>query len=409
MKNFGYKAKKGPTEIQEGCIVADSRDHAIDKINELGLVPVDIWETSPGGINNQPNIQAPQKNSGLKIKAKDLLVFYRQLAKLMKSGVPLLQAVFLMMQENESPQVKKVLETLHKEIREGNTLSSGMLKHPQIFSAFDVGMIQTGEAVGKLDEVLLQIAEYRYRQRELSSKVRTALAYPSFVMVMGAFTVFFMLTYVIPKFTGLFEDLGQQLPLPTRILMGLSHWMQVQGPYLIVALAVFVILFMRMLRTQSGKMQIDTLLLSIPVVGKVVLKSEIARFGRTMELLLKSGIPILKALRIAEPVLQNRALAKEVFACHAVLEHGGYLSDGLRKGHYFPPFVCYFIAIGEESGKLDESLQEIADWYEKDTAEAIKIMTTLLEPTIILVVGGLLAAMIMAVLLPVFSINTMMA
>lgn len=409
MKNFGYKAKKGPDDIQEGFIVAESRDHAVDKINEMGLLPVDIWEASAQNRKSNKSASTAHRSSGLKVKSKDLLVFYRQLAKLMKSGVPLLQALFLMLQENENQQVKTLLEDLHKEVREGNTLSSGMQKHPQIFTAFDIGMIQTGEAVGKLDEVLLQIAEYRRKQRELASTVRSALAYPAFVMSMGILTVIFMLSFVIPKFTGIFQDLGQDLPLPTRILIGVSDFMQAHGPFLIIGSAVFLIMFLRVIKQPAGKAQFDALLLSLPVIGKVILKAEIARFGRTMELLLKSGIPMLKALRIAEPVVQNRALGKEVFACHALLEHGGYLSDGLRKGHYFPPFVCYFIAIGEESGKLDESLQEIAEWYEKDTAETIKIMTTLLEPTIILIVGGILAAIIMAVLLPVFSVNTMMA
>lgn len=408
MKKFAYKAKKGPSELLEGSVSAETRDSAIDKINDLGLVPVDVWEMSAGGKDGRQTAAARIGKSGPRIRSRDLLLFYRQLAKLMKSGVPLLQALFLILQENENLQLKKLLESLHKEVREGNTLSSGMVKNPQVFSAFDVGMIQTGEAVGKLDEVLLQIAEYRSRQRELSSKVKTALAYPSFVMVMGFLTLVFMLTYVIPKFTGLFADLGQELPLPTRILMGVSAWFQTQGPFLLAGACAVVILFMRALRSPKGKEQIDRSLLRLPGIGKVILKSEIARFSRTLELLLKSGIPMLKALRIAEPVLQNRALGQELFRCHSILEDGGYLSDGLRKGKYFPSFVCYFIAIGEESGKLDESLQEIADWYEKDTAEAIKIMTTLLEPTIILIVGGLLAAMIMAVLLPVFSINTMM-
>ena len=405
MKSYRYRAKKGPREIVEGTLSAVSQDEAIDKVNAMGLIPVDIREN----LIQAEEEKKVRRQRWSRIGSGDLLAFYRQMAKLNKSGVPLLQAVFLVSQGLEKEAFKTVLDKIHKDIREGQTFSAALAAYPKIFSPFDIGMIQTGEAAGRLDEVLRQIADYREAQRALVSKVRGALAYPVFVMLMGIFTVGFMLSNVIPKFSRFFTDLGQELPWITRTLIAASNWMQLYG---LVALAVFaagILLFAALLKNPAYRLGFDALVLKLPLAGKVILKSEISRAARTMELLLKSGIPILKALRIAVPVTGNLRVRQELEACRESVEKGGYLSEGLQKSQLFPAFARHFIAIGEESGNLDESLKEIAEWYEKDTEEAVKIMTSLLEPAMILIIGGLLGVLIIAVLLPVFSMNTMVS
>lgn len=417
MKTYAYKAKKGPNEIVKGQVIALNKDEAVDKVNDLGLVPVDLWEveTKKKDVAEEKKKEKPisqvshskreEKNG--KVKSRDLLIFYRQMSKLMRSGVPLLKCLYLMSQENASNHFKVILEAIHKEIREGNNLSAAMHLFPAVFTKFDIAMIQTGEATGKLDEILLEIANYREKQKELTSKVRSALAYPAFIIVMAFFTVLYMLTSVIPNFAMFFKDLGQDLPLLTRLLIATSQWLQ---KYILLIGGGGVILFFtfkKYLANPEKKLRFDGMILKWPLLGNVLLKAEIARMTRTLELLLKSGIPIIRAVRFTSPVIKNEVLKQEIEGCAVLLEQGNTLSSGLRASKYFPRFVTYFIGVGEESGKLEESLSEISDWYEKDTEEAVKIMTSLLEPAIILIVGAILALIIMAVLLPVFSMNAM--
>ncbi len=405
MKQYRYKAKKGPTEIVEGTLAADTQDEAIDKVNGMGLVPVDIRED----VLTAEVAKEHRKRRWQRISATNILAFYRQMGKLVKSGVSLPQAVYLVSQGLENETFQSVLEKIHKDIRQGETFSAALSAYPKVFSPFDIGMIQTGEAAGRLDEVLKQIADYRETQRALMSKVRGAIAYPAFVMVMGVFTVGFMLSNVIPKFSRFFADLGQELPWITRALIAVSGWMEQYGPFLLLGFIGIVFFVLALLKNPAYRLGYDALLLKLPLAGKVLLKSEIARTARTLELLLKSGIPILKALRIAVPVTGNLRVRQDIEACRLLVEEGGTVSEGLRRSPLFPAFARHFVSIGEESGNLDESLREIAEWYEKDTEEAVKVMTSLLEPLMILVIGGILGVVIIAVLLPVFSMNTMVS
>ncbi len=405
MKQYRYKAKKGPTEIVEGTLTADTQDEAIDKVNGMGLVPVDIRED----VLTAEVAKEHRKRRWQRISATNILAFYRQMGKLVKSGVSLPQAVYLVSQGLENETFQSVLEKIHKDIRQGETFSAALGAYPKVFSPFDIGMIQTGEAAGRLDEVLKQIADYRETQRALMSKVRGAIAYPAFVLVMGFFTVGFMLSNVIPKFSRFFADLGQELPWITRALIAVSSWMEQYGLFLFLGFVGLVFFILALLKNPAYRLKYDGLLLRLPLAGKVLLKAEIARSARTLELLLKSGIPILKALRIAVPVTGNLRVRQDIEACRLLVEEGGTVSEGLRRSSLFPAFARHFVSIGEESGNLDESLREIAEWYEKDTEEAVKVMTSLLEPLMILVIGGILGVVIIAVLLPVFSMNTMVS
>lgn len=403
MKNYHYKAKKGPAEIVEGDIAADSRENAIDKVNDLGLVPVDISEKSAEDASGKPSVRRTVK----RVRSRDLLQFYMQLSRLVKSGVSLLQALFLLSKQGEQSAFRVVVEDLTDRVRQGSSLSDAMSLHPRIFPPFDIGMVQTGEAAGRLDEVLGKVASYRGEQHAMAGKIRGAIAYPAFIIIMSIVTVAFMLTNVIPKFARFFKDLGQELPLMTRILIAVSGWMQSYWYFVLLGAAALYFLLRRLYSKPAHREKLDRSLLGLPLVGDVFLKAEIARLCRTLELLLKSGVSLLAGVRIAIPVLKNEALKQDLRGCYRHIEEGGTLSEGLGKSELVPQFVCYFVGMGEESGRLSDSLEEIAQWYEQDTQEAIKIMTSLLEPAIILVVGAILAFIVISVLLPVFSINAM--
>ena len=224
---------------------------------------------------------------------------------------------------------------------------------------------------------------------------------------MGIVTVFVMLTFVIPKFSIFFKDLGQELPYMTQVLIAVSSWCRKSIGWVILAISIFLIILKQKMRVERDKKKIDSFILSIPKIGEFIVKYEVARFARALELLLRNGMHILHGLKVAIPVIGNAAIKSDLEDCYKTLEGGRYLSDGLQQSKFFPPFVYQLVSVGEESGRLDETLKEVADWYEKDTTQTIQVATNLLEPAIILLVGSILGLIITAVLMPVFSINAM--
>ena len=287
MKKFKYRAKKSPEETREGVLLAGSRDEAIDQINAMGLLPVDVDE------ERQSKSQGGGASPSLfkrKVGGQALAIFYRQLAKLIKSGVPILRALEIVSEQTGNLYFRGAIDQIHQEIKEGNPLSEALMTYKNIFSTFDIAMIQAGESVGKLDEALIRLVTYLEQQEVLKSKVRTATAYPIFVITMGAISVFVMLTFVIPKFTRFFADLGQELPLSTRILIDVSNWSKTGWIWIVAACFGFSLFLKYMQKTQARKRKIDLFLLSLPKINEVIKKFEIARLSRALELLLSSGM-----------------------------------------------------------------------------------------------------------------------
>lgn len=405
MKMYKYKAKRGPSEIVQGVMPAATKDEAVDKINDLGLVPVDVREAAAekvSGKNVRP--KGPKR-----LRGRQLITFYRQLSKLLKSGVPLLKSLTVIGDEYRKAHFKEMFDGLCADVRDGSTLSTAMGNYPLAFSSLDLGIIRAGEAAGGLDEALARMAQYHEKEYEIAGKIKSSLAYPAFILVAGVITACFMMIYVIPSFSSIFSSLGQELPAITKALIAVSGWFQVGWPWALIAFVGLGFLMRRALKNPKDRMRWHEFLLTVPKLGELTRKSDIACWARTLEMLLKSGIPILAALRQSAPALTNEVIRSELEECRNLVQEGGNLSDGLRRSKNFPGFVHQLIALGEQSGRLDEVLDEIADWYEKDTNETIKIMTDLLEPVIILLVGGVLGFIIMAVLLPVFSINTIVS
>lgn len=406
-KQFEYKAKKSATESVKGVIQAASRMDAVDKINALGLTPVDVSE-----VSTKKNTSTRQDKSAVDLTkatlpVRDLSVFYRQLGRLLKAGMPILKALSMMMEQSESAVFKQILEKFSNEVRDGGELSGSMKQIPKIFGSFDIAMIQAGESVGRLDQTLAQLADYHHRQAVIRSKVKGALAYPLFVLLVGFGTIAFMLTHVIPQFSGFFLDLGQELPLPTKILIASSQWTKANGWIVVVVIAVFVIVLRQLLKVPANKKKWHRFCINLPKWGGMIRMSQIARFSRTMELLLHNGIPLLKSIRTAIPVLDNEIYKEELEKCYSAVEEGGALSQHLRESGLFPLMAVYLIRTGEESGSLHESMSEIAEWYETEVSDHIEVLTKLIEPALILILGLFLGAIVMALLLPVFSMNAM--
>ncbi len=400
MPIFTYKAKKGPEEIIEGTIEALSEKEAIEKISQLGYLPLSLLSSEKPTV--QDRYVTPAQKEG-RVRSRHVTLFSRQLAGLLKAGVPILGSLNIIAEQSESHVFSGILKQIHKTVKEGNTFSAALAAHPKIFNPLYIAMVRTGENSGVLPEVLLRISEYRSKEEEAFSRFRMALAYPLLMAVVGIGTIIFMLTFVMPRLMNLFGTLGQDLPLPTRILISLSNFLQQW--WLWVALIVVVWYVQRRLSSERARRVLSGLVLRLPVFGPFILKAEIARFSRTLELLLKSGITILRAIDVAIPVVSNEVIKEQIRNSLKELEQGGSFGRSLKNSHIFPPFVSNLLLVGEESGKLTDALSEIAASYERDTDEATKTMTNLLEPAMILVMGTIVGFIVIAMLLPIFEIN----
>ncbi len=421
MPEYLYRAKKGPTEMVNGQVEAATLDEAVEKLGQMGLFPIHLDEVSPETKKETPPEESGEKlaqkplslpeikpvKPGIfsRVKSSEITLFGRQLASLIKSGVPILRALWIISEQTQNPRFRQFLDDAQKQINNGKTLSGVLSEYPKLFPPIYVALVRTGEDSGNLQEAMLRISDYRQRQEEILSRVRTAMAYPALMALTGGGTIIFMLTYVIPKLTSLFSSLGSHLPLPTRILMKISHGFQNPWLWFSVGVLFFLTVLISKLQAERMKFLWSALSLKLPVVKSFVMKADVARFSRTFELLIKSGLPILRAIEIATPVLNNRVLRKQIERAREDLTGGGSLGKSLRECGIFPLFMTNLISVSEESGRLDEAMQEIAQFYERETDEAIRIMTSLMEPLMILVMGLIVGFIVISMMLPMFELN----
>ncbi len=414
MAIYIYKAKKGPTEIIEGEIDAISRDDAVDKLSAMELIAVSVAEKAVSGsmgqrvsgLDSQTRKPANPLTHTAGIKIQDIDVFTLQLSSLIKAGVPVLRALTLISQQTENKALAKVTTELEKQIKDGKMLSEAMSRYPRLFNNLYVNMVKAGEKSGTLDEVLQNLAEYRQKEEDIRQKIQAALAYPVLIVIVGIATVFIMLTFFLPKLLGLFEGMKQALPFSTQLLIGISRFMAGNWHWVLIFFFFLAAVFARAKEGSKKKLVFDFLKLHLPFIRKFVRDAEIARLARTLALLLKNGISVCEGLELATDVLDNDTLKVELKkAKDGIINQGCRLSDSFKMIKVFPLFAVNMIAVGEEGGKLEQSLNTIADLYERQTGQAIKIITSLLEPLLILIIGAIVGFIVFAMLMPVFNIG----
>ena len=403
MPVYKYIAKKSPQENISAEIEALSEKEAIEKISGMGYIPVSIEELKAAART----LQKKTGKSVGKVKSRQVTVFSRQLAGLLRSGVPILPAIDIIRKQSDSPGLDAVLYDVYNGVKDGAVFSSMLSEYPKIFPPIYIAMVRTGESSGTLPDALLRVSEYRIKQDENVSRFKAAMIYPVLMGVVGLATIIFMLTFVMPRLTNLFTNMGQDLPLPTSILISISGFLR-KWWFLVIGVIVFIFsIFRKQSKTETGRLSLSLLKLRIPVFGTVILKSELARFSRTLELLVKGGISIIKAIEIAVPVLENEAIKIQLKKSCKELEHGGSFGKSLATSKIFPLFMTNLVMVGEKSGRLDEALAEIANSYERDVDESIKMLASLMEPLMIIVMGLIVGFIVVAMLLPVFEINVM--
>lgn len=401
MAHFLYKAKKGPKEIVEGSVEADSENAAIKRLTQDGLYLVWIEEKKDFSKEKTKGVLLFSK----RIKPKDLANFTRQLSDLLDSGLTLFDSLNVIEKQIGHPQLKEVIRSIRDSIKDGNTFSESLTIYPHIFSSLYISLVKAGEAGSMLSEVMVNIADFLEKQEDVKSKVLAALLYPMLMVFVGIGTIFILMAFVIPKLANMFIEMGEVLPLPTRILIGISdfassYWI------LLVILAGGVVFFIKKGSSNKGtKKTIDRFKLKLPVVGGLIKNSDLARFSRTLSTLLKNGVPILYSLKITSDIIDNEIVKEEVLRVYTDVKAGSSLKAAIKKNTSFPQFVVNMTAIGEEGGFLDKMLLKVAKAYEVEIDRAVKAVSALLEPVLILAMGLIVGFIVIAMLLPVFEIS----
>lgn len=402
---FLYKAKKSLNEIIEGRIEGNSVEQAIEELQSRGLVPVSVepqGQSSAAGIAPQQGLRIKRGKFGL----KQLVLFTQKLYNLVNSRVELLGALRLLEKDCKNHTEKMLLGDIIKNIKDGAAFSSCLERYPKYFPALYVHIVHTGEATGKLKEALIQLLDYLRRLEDLRLKVKQALAYPIFMTIVGIGSVFVMLTFVLPRLAGMFEDFQAQLPLPTIILINTANFLKQYWPYIIISLALIIMLLKR--RRPGKESLLSRLKYHLPIAKGIVYKQSVANFSRSISLLLSSGVTLLSALKDASPVIGNPVYVRQLEQARAEISEGVSFSDALAKFKIFPDFFVQMVRVGEEGGRLDQVLADIAESYEKEIEADLKTLSSLIEPAIILVLGVVIGGMVIAMLLPIFNINSLL-
>jgi len=399
MPTFSYRAKQGPVATVEGELRAASRAEALSRLETMGYTPVSVREKLPLSTRRR-------LFSGWRVGERDITVFTRQLGSLTRSGVPILRALSTIREQTENARLAGILARVEDSVRDGSTLSESLSGYPAQFSELYVNMIRSGEGGGVLDDVLFRVADAREKEEDTRRRIQAATAYPTLVIVVGILTVFILLSFFMPRVVSLFRDY-RSLPLPTRILIGLSDFFEVNWHWILLVGVLFWAVFRRLAAMEKGKAFVDGIRLRLPVLGRFLLESDIARFARTFSLLLTSGVPIEQALTLGANTLHNAVLREEMLRVREeTVRQGLPVSEGLKRSRFFPVFVANMAGVGEEGGKLEESLLEVANYYEKEVEQRTRLVTSLLEPLLILVVGLVVGFIVFAMLLPIFKLGS---
>lgn len=403
-----YRAKKGPDETVENAIEAASQDAAVARIIEQGLVPVLVEEESEylARKSQVRKIKAPRFSFKRKVSKAHIEAFTKQLRVLLKSQVPILNSLYIMESQVTNINFKIINQGIIESVRDGANFSDSLEKFPQHFTSLYISIVKAGEASGKLDYSLEQIMKYLDRERQLSQKVKSSLAYPAVMITVGMATVIFLMTFVVPRLNVLFEDFIERLPLATKMLLGASLFL---SKYWMLLLGLFVLFILFLVYTKATPWQrkvVDNVKKKIPLVKDIIYNQALARFARSLSVLLDSGVSVLDSLRIAIPQVDDALAQKELEGAYKQIVSGTGLEDSLKNNcSFLPDMFVKMVAIGEASGRLDEILAELADSYTEEVETKTKIVASLIEPLAILVVGAILAFIAIAVLLPIFEIS----
>ena len=390
MPTFAYTARTLNGELKSATLEAPSRDEVIAQLRRQRLIVVKIDE------------EKKRQRLG-KVKTKDIVIFTRQFSTMINAGLPLVQALDILSKQSENKALQEVTKQVVYDVESGHTVADALAKHPKAFTELYTNMVAAGEAGGILDTILMRLATFLEKNDALVGKVKSAMVYPGVIMSVAAIAIVVLLIFVIPTFESMFASVNLALPMPTRVVIGLSNFLQ--SYWWAVGLGIYGAIFMlkRYYKTSSGKLNIDKLMLKMPVLGDVLRKSSVSRFTRTLGTLISSGVSILDGLEITAKTAGNRVIHDAIMESRASIAGGDTISAPLAKSAVFPPMVISMIAVGEQTGGLDEMLTKIADFYDTEVDTAVSGLLSLMEPVMIVVLGVVVGGMVVAMYLPIFD------
>ncbi|HEX2092716.1 MAG TPA: type II secretion system F family protein [Longimicrobiaceae bacterium] len=393
MPVFTYSARSFSGELQAGEIDLPTQEEVIGYLRRQRMIPISV----------RPKAKSVELSFGSGIKTREVVIFTRQFATMINSGLPLVQSLSILAEQTENKRFRKIITEVLHDIESGQTLADSMRRHPQAFSELYVNMVAAGEAGGILDVILLRLATFLEKNDALVRKIKGAMTYPSVMLfvVVAATTV--LLWKVVPVFAGIFVDAGMALPTPTRVVLAVSNFLQHYILFLFLAVVGVVLALRQYYKTDGGKLVIDRLLLKLPVLGQLLRKSAVSRFTRTLGTLVSSGVSILEGLQITARTSGNRVIHDAVMASRASIAGGATIAEPLKASGVFPPMVVQMINVGEQTGGLDEMLSKIADFYDDEVDAAVSALTSILEPIMIVVMGVVIGGMVVAMYMPMFD------
>jgi type IV pilus assembly protein PilC len=390
MATFTYTARALNGQLKSATIEAKTREEVVQQLRKQKLTVVKVDE------------QAKKKTGG-KVAMRDVVIFTRQFATMINAGLPLVQALDILAKQSENPALKEVTRQVVFDVESGHTVADALRKHPKAFTDLYTNMVAAGEAGGILDTILLRLAVFLEKNDALVRKVKGAMIYPGVIMSVAVIAIGVLLLFVIPVFKEMFASVGMALPLPTRVVIGLSEFLQ--GYWYMVAggIAGGVWLLKRYYATSGGRLAIDRMLLKFPILGDVLRKSAVSRFTRTLGTLISSGVSILEGLEITAKTAGNRVIQDAIMESRASIAGGESIAAPLQKSQVFPPMVISMIAVGEQTGGLDEMLSKIADFYDEEVDAAVSGLLSMMEPVMIVFLGVIVGGMVVSMYLPIFD------
>jgi type IV pilus assembly protein PilC len=379
--------------MQRGELELPTKEDVLAHLHRQRLIPVSVRE-KPKEI---------KLSFGTGVKTRDIVIFTRQFATMINSGLPLVQSLDILAEQTENEALRKTISEVLYDVESGNTLADAMGKHPKIFTTLYVNMVAAGEAGGILDTILLRLATFLEKNDALVRKIKGAMIYPAVIFSVAAAAVLILLIFVIPTFQQMFEAAGIPLPLPTRIVIGMSAFLQSWWWAVFAGLIGGAFALRAYYKTDQGELAIDSLLLKLPILGDLQRKSAVSRFTRTLGTLVSSGVSILEGLEITAKTAGNRVIHDAVMGSRASIAGGETIAGPLKESGVFPPMVVQMINVGEQTGGLDEMLSKIADFYDEEVDAAVEALLAAMEPIMIVVLGVIVGGMIVAMYLPIFD------
>jgi type IV pilus assembly protein PilC len=401
---YMWKGRTLGGEIQTGELTLDSQDEVLAALRKKRIIITSVRE-------KKAEVKFALPKIGTGVSTRDLAIFTRQFATMINAGLPLVQCLDILSKQTEKENFRKIIGQTMRDVEAGTTLAEALAKKENngVFDELFVNMVEAGEAGGILDEILQRLATFSEKAEALKRKIQGAMVYPAVVMTVAVLATAFMLIFIIPTFARMFTGFGADLPLPTKIVMGLSSFLRAFWWAIIGSLVGLVFMLKRYYDTERGRVHLDTLLLKVPVLGDVLRKGAVARFTRTLGTLISSGVPILTGLEITARTAGNRVIQDAIMAARASIREGETISAPLRQSNVFPPMVVQMISVGEETGALDDMLTRIADFYDDEVDTAVDALTSLIEPIMIVFMGGIVGGMVIAMYLPMFKLINVVA